>query len=397
MQQGGGSQNMMSGLPPDILNKVLKDVTKTMSGLIQQDVVNGYQGLIQSGVPIADTVGHILGQLSKLSPVQNGIESGMSLLGGGQQPPQMGMNDPNRKPQPPQSPTEKSEDKNASFTQATTENLGPMLAGSTPSSPQAPQAQPLGQSSMYNPSGPSLEATRGFFDAGGFNPETNTVRMPGAFNNSWGMNRIAAQQKIMGKEPIQPSEQLTQDTELAKTAYTSRASYAKEERDRQSKFFENINQPLSSAKELSLVESALTGIDDITNILGVQADQNGKVTVKNAGLLKDMNFLKKNTQQLKRARDLYINKTLRRDSGAAIGKKEENDFKEIVGFEIGMKAFMQNPEVIAKSMLESKDQLVRDRNRLSPNEKQRSLVSGLRSRGFKDPEIYDYLSRNGEV
>lgn len=223
---------------------------------------------------------------------------------------------------------------------------------------------------------------------GGFIQESNDSALAG-------QQAASLKLKAMGKEPIQPYEQLQQDTELAKTAYTTRASFAKEQRDIQSKAFEKLNDPLSSAKDLSLVESALTGIDDITNLLKISSDENGNITVGNAGLLKDMNFLNKNRQQLQRARDLYINKTLRRDSGAAIGKKEEDDFKKIIGFDIGMKSFMQNPKVIAKAMLESRDQLKKDRANLDPNSESRKFKQFLEAKGLTPAQQKQVMGEAG--
>jgi len=376
-QQQGGMNQMMSGLPPDLVQKILKDVTKgvsqTLTGMASQ--------AIGAGVPW----GHVMGELAKMAP------PGMALSSSGGPGGPNPMNGGGGNNQPPQQPggTAKQDTQQTPPAMGDTQNLGPMLAQSAQPQPMQQQA-PMQQSYM---SGPTQVPTQGFFDPGGFNAQDNSVRMPGGFMNGWGTQRIKDQQEIMGKQPIQPTNQLTQDVELAK----NKATLAKDEKTRMDAYFKNINEPLSSAKDLSLVESALTGIDDITKLLGVQSDANGNVTLTNEKLLRNPNFLSKNRQQLQRARDLYINKTLRRDSGAAIGKKEENDFKNIVGFEIGMKSFMQNPKVIAKAMLESKDQLIRDRGRLSPNEKQRSLVTGLRAKGFKDPEIYAYLQRSGEV
>lgn len=68
-----------------------------------------------------------------------------------------------------------------------------------------------------------------------------------------------------------------------------------------------------------------------------------------------------------------------------------------MGFDIGLKAFFQNPEVIAKSIVESQSQLLSDRSRLSPNEETRSLVQELRGQGFKDPEIYRALQARGII
>lgn len=171
----------------------------------------------------------------------------------------------------------------------------------------------------------------------------------------------------------------------------------KKDTERMDNFFKEINQPLSTQKDLSFVEGALTGVDDITNLLGISMDDKGTVSIKNEGLLKDPNPFGAKRQELKRARDVFINKALRRDTGATIGKEEEKQFKDTFGFDIGMGAFKQNPKVVAKSILQVKNQLLRDRANLSPNQKIRDIVGTLRSEGFKDKDIYAKLKDRGLV
>jgi hypothetical protein len=197
-------------------------------------------------------------------------------------------------------------------------------------------------------------------------------------------------QKLQGNEPLQAGER---EKEMLQAQIASN----KLNLERRDKFFEGINQPLTTTKELSFVESALTGIDNVSNLLGITQDpKTGVVSVTNKDLLRSKNFLSKNRQQLKRARDAFINKSLRRDTGATIGEKEEKEFQKTFGFDIGINAFMQNPDVIAKSLIESKDQLMRDRGRLSPNEETRNLVAQLSGR-YSKAEIYDYLTRTGRA
>ena len=391
--------NMMSGLPPDIIQKVLKTVTKTVG-----DTVSGMaQQALGQGVPW----GHVLQELMKMAPPE-----AMSMMGGGSPPPGGGIpgGDGNKPPQQPGGMTKNQDSMQAPPSGDLNSLLIPqqqMQSQQQQPSMQLGQAQQSFQIPQILPAngawqGASTTPT-GDIHAQGQASAILSRLLPGLIPAASTNEALAQQnslydiakkkQTVTGTEPIQPYQQLQQDTELAK----NRATLEKDALTRRDAYFKSINEPLSSAKDLSLTESALTGIDDITNLLGIKSDAQGNVTIANEKLLRSNNWLSKNRQQLERARNLYINKTLRRDSGAAIGKKEENDFKNIVGFDIGMKAFMQNPKVIAKAVLESKDQLTRDRNRLSPNEKQRGLVTGLRDRGFKDAEIYEYLQRTGEV
>jgi hypothetical protein len=202
-------------------------------------------------------------------------------------------------------------------------------------------------------------------------------------------------QKLAGKEPIQPEEQAK--LEAAKSGKEAELMAKQAERVAKSKseFFKAINEPLSTAKELSMLESAITGMDTVINMLDIKTDNNGVVSVGNRWLLSDNNFLSKNRQEIIRARDMYINKLLRRESGAVIGKEEEKSAKERLGFDVGLKSLFQNPKVIAKVLLETRAQSLQDRERLSPNERTRNLVQQLRGRNYTDPDIADALERRG--
>jgi hypothetical protein len=188
--------------------------------------------------------------------------------------------------------------------------------------------------------------------------------------------------------------------ELAKEQIKTMGTFATKDLERRDKFFGSLSEPASgeTVKQVSLIEKGLTGIDNMSQLLGISMDNNtGKVSINNADLFRNKNFLDKNRQSLQRARDVYINSILRRDSGAAIGKEELKNFEKIMGFDIGMKAYLQNPEVIAKSIMESKLQLQRDRGRLIPNEETRQLTNAWTQAGFSKEEQWDELKRLGRV
>jgi hypothetical protein len=87
---------------------------------------------------------------------------------------------------------------------------------------QPGMSQPMAGDQPGIPSRPNIQPSSSFFSAGGYDPKTNTVKLPGAFMNTWGLQRIKALQEISGMQPMQIGEQqkqiMQQDTELAKTA-----------------------------------------------------------------------------------------------------------------------------------------------------------------------------------
>jgi len=170
--------------------------------------------------------------------------------------------------------------------------------------------------------------------------------------------------------------------------------------ERQDKFWETYDKGLTSEtnKQLSLLDTALTSADDIIDILGIGLDDNGYVTVKNAGMLKDPNFFNKNRRALTKARDIFVNKLLRRDSGAAITPDEMKQASQMFGFQLGnIKALAQNAEVIGKVILQTKDQLTMDRNRLVPNLATKDLVFQLEQKGYTRSQIYTALTNRGMI
>lgn len=172
------------------------------------------------------------------------------------------------------------------------------------------------------------------------------------------------------------------------------------EQKRMNEFFDPILRPEAmtseASKTLSQIESALTGIDNINKLLDISVD-NGKVSIGNKKLLTSKNFVNKNRQALIRARDVFINKALRRDTGAAIGKEEEAQFRRTFGFDVGVGSFLKNPEVIAQSLVESQEQLIRDRNRFLPNEQRNREVKSLLKQGFTKKQIFEELEKRGEI
>jgi hypothetical protein len=215
------------------------------------------------------------------------------------------------------------------------------------------------------------------------------------------LDLLAKAQKISGEEPLQAGEKQKAELEIkketAKGSATIEAKKMELREKRKDEFRKSINEPLSSAKDLGLVESALTGIDNVTQLLDIGIDDNGVPTLKNKNLLKNKNFLNKNRQSLVQARDQYIAKSLRLESGAVIGEKELKTFKEQFGMDLGWGSFTKNPELIARIVLEQKDQLLATRGRMSPNERVRGAVQTLRGRGYTEEQIEDALERKGLV
>ena len=177
-------------------------------------------------------------------------------------------------------------------------------------------------------------------------------------------------QKITGTEPIQPLERAKATTAGAKKA-----------QEIQNEFFGQIEKPLSTAKDVGLVERTITSLDDVNSLLGITLDESGEVQISNEGALGNVNIFNRNRQALKRSRDQFIRSALRLESGAAIGEKEEADFKDTFGFEIGFKAFGRNPEVIARSLLQLRQNFGTQRENLNPNSEARQFNSFLKSQG----------------
>lgn len=202
-------------------------------------------------------------------------------------------------------------------------------------------------------------------------------------------NRVPLGQADREKLEIEGNQAFNQ------SAVSAQGKLIENETKYRDEMFKKLLDPVGNSKELSYVESALTGLDNVMNILGISTDEAGNVVIANQGLLKNPNFLSKNRQALKRSREVYINKALRRDSGAVIGKEEEKIFNQTFGFDIGMGSFMKNPEVIAKSLIESQDQLKRDRQNLSPNSEAREFMQFLQRKGMPSSQIKQEMAREG--
>jgi len=215
--------------------------------------------------------------------------------------------------------------------------------------------------------------------------------LPG--NTASQLGNIGSAQTVLGQEPIQEKDILEQTGKFA-------IERQKIEIKQDDAFIKAIREPISAetVKALNQTEFALTALNDITELLGITTDpETGFVDITNKSLLRNANFLNKQRQTLKRARDIFINKSLRRDSGAVISKDEEVAFRKTFGFEIGMKAFLQNPEVIAKAIIDSQNQLTRDRNRLAPNDSKRQEFQSLIDQGFSERQIVAEFRRRGEI
>lgn len=168
---------------------------------------------------------------------------------------------------------------------------------------------------------------------------------------------------------------------------------------RSTELIDTIYKPQSPElnTKLSQIESALNAVDQIVTKLNIVVDENsGEINLGNKDLLNNKNFLNKNRQELIRLRDVYINKALRRDTGAAIGVEEEKQFKKTYGFDIGVKSYLQNPEVIAKSILEAQDQLSRDRRRLSPTDDLKVKFDAMVKDGHSPRDVAKYLIEIGQ-
>lgn len=206
-----------------------------------------------------------------------------------------------------------------------------------------------------------------------------------------------------GKSNIElQKEKYKSDLESQKEQKKLEAEQQKERQSRMNSIFDPILSPKpidsTTANNLSFIENSLTALDNMNNILGINYDdKTGTISVKNKDKLKDPVWLSKNRQELIRARDIYINKSLRRDTGAAIGKDEEKAFRKTFGFDVGVKSWLKNPEIIAKSLVESQQQLMRDRSRLLPNEQRDNEIKMLLKQGFTKEDIFNEYEKRGEL
>ena len=210
------------------------------------------------------------------------------------------------------------------------------------------------------------------------------------------------QQELSGKKPLQAGEREKLDIEAGKGIKKLELEQKQAVTKRMDEFFDPIlrKEPQSPElnKTLSQIELSINALDNITNLLQIDFNEaTGEINMKNKELLRSKDFRDKNRQSLIRARDMFINKTLRRDSGATVGEEEEKAFKRIAGFDIGIKSYFQNPDVIAQAIVESKQQSLRDRSRLLPNETRDREIKALLQQGHSKESIFGEFERRGEI
>lgn len=206
----------MSGLPPDIVNKVLKDVTKNISNTVSMQATEA----LQQGVPW----GHVIEELIKMAPASAGMNQANNMTGPGGQPP----NDPSGMGgkgggQPPQGPgVNKKEEMQAPASSSNNQGslgLGQLLAGGgTPQAaapqvtPQQPQQQQAAQGQPNFLS--QFMGNLGYIASGGVEDRRALKQQQIAMN----------EQKLTGTEPIQPKDKLAQDIEIYKADASRSAS-----------------------------------------------------------------------------------------------------------------------------------------------------------------------------
>lgn len=184
-------------------------------------------------------------------------------------------------------------------------------------------------------------------------------------------------------------------------ASKERTAGAVKEQERTQKFqddtFKQLQTPLTSAKDVGLVERTITSLTDVTSLLQISIGPDGKVQIGNKSLLTNKNIFSRDRQALKRARDGFVRSALRLESGAAIGEKEEKDFQKTFGFQIGLTAFARNPEVIARSLLQLQQNFESQRANLNPNSKVRQMNQEMAARGVSPAVRKQILAEGGHL
>ena len=210
---------------------------------------------------------------------------------------------------------------------------------------------------------------------------------------------VQALQEMTGTKPESEAEKGKRKSKkqegIIRAAEKEQERYDKDKNE----FFKVIDRPFSgeSVKQLSMIETSLTNLDTIKGLLGVKSDEQGNAVMENSELLKSQSWLSKHKQALQRARDTYVNKILRRDSGAVISLEDVKEAEKTIGFKLDLRSYFQNPEVIAKSLIESSDQLQRDRGRLAPKAETRNLVKQLEDMGYPRDDIFSLLDKKGRI
>lgn len=394
----------------DPLRAMLEGPAQIIGQMLSQDLMQAKQ----MGVPTDNLIQTLLSMSPISMGAKAGQEAGAALMGGGGSPPG-GPQPPNGGGPPPNGPGGVATDdqSNQMAPQSTGgQNINQAFLGGN----QATQPGAMGAQPGFNP----MATLAGIPTAQELQPRFNQVRNGGMFSINkmlpngdiqaggpfaamFGptMNQITGAQGAISAQGANQAQEKAVGAAItpqsASEKATNEASLAKNQMDMWNKSYEKLLEPVAGAKELSQVEGAITALDDITNILGISVDKTGTAKIKNRKLLGDPVWVRKNRPGLLRARDLFINKTLRRDSGATITPADEKAAARSIGFNVGASAFLQNPDLIAKSIVSSREQLLRDRTNLSPNSTTRLFVQEAKAQGATDAQIKQYLAQKGDL
>lgn len=335
--------NIMSGLPPDIINKVLKDVMKSVSQTVSMQA----QEALQQGA----SWGNVIEDLIKMAP------PGMNLMGGGGSPPPGGPNDlgGGGGNKPPQGPTPVQDDQSFQDTSGGFSNSpqmsnlqlnrSPYQQGRAGFEPNSINAALLGQGQSQPTQNNPRVISGGIFSKNKMLP-SGDMQVGGAFSDFLGPNMedLIAGQKFIGQEPYQSGEQ-QKDVQAALKAFALK-DYEQDRLDNRERIkvdAEAMNPKLAgeSSTKFALAMEGKDATEEIAKILFTNpSDASGRIQEMKF----TPDFFKSDV-----ARDLQlrlmsiIDARTRFETGATLGKGE----REIESKKM-MPRLNESPQIYAK-------------------------------------------------
>lgn len=277
-------------------------------------------------------------------------------------------------------------------------DIGKILAGAQPAIEQNQnnqllsqiKQQPVQQQSNPNFNNVQLDSPQGIlgklFQQAGItqNPDGGfTVKPGGIFStaSAEGLAReIGAVQKIAGLEPMQESERrkLQQQQEIKQQEIAS-------------KFINDIvvDKPLSSADSntLGFINSA---VDASTQLLDIFQYDPQTGTIGNPNALRDFNPKSSSGQNITRLINQLKNDLLRKESGAAITKDDQDFIKKITPRD---KSLIENPETAVNKLVSIANKLNAQKKLMQPNADQKDKIKFLKAKGVSETEIYQAIQQ----
>lgn len=156
---------------------------------------------------------------------------------------------------------------------------------------------------------------------------------------------------------------------------------------RKTDFFSEIANPKplagDSATKYGFAEQANNAALELLNIFSQDPGSIRRSLTSPKGGQQVRNLIKKLKAELTPAR-----------AGASLTESERKLVETLIP-EGGWKALIENPEEVVTKLQGIIQGTTRTMNLINPNERTRTLVTGLRGKGFSDDEIFSYIMRGG--